>query len=90
MQFGFLEGRLIHEVIGATQETLHLIARNSSPIFIMKIDLLNPMKGCHSYFKTIIIAFGPLVGYDEMDYELHLLNVLLSIDNGVASPFFLS
>ena len=48
------------------------------------------MKGCHGYFKIFIIAFGPLVGYDEMDYELHLLNVLLTIDNGPASPFFLS
>jgi hypothetical protein len=38
-QFGFLEGRLIHEAIGSAQEALHSIKVQSLSSFVLKLDL---------------------------------------------------
>jgi hypothetical protein len=38
-QFGFLEGRKIHESIGTTQEGLHSINLSNDPVVVVKLDL---------------------------------------------------
>jgi hypothetical protein len=38
-QFGFLQGRQIHEAIGTTQEGLHSIKLSRMPTTIIKLDL---------------------------------------------------
>jgi hypothetical protein len=38
-QFGFLEGKLIHEAIGSVQEDLHSIKVQSLSSFVLKLDL---------------------------------------------------
>lgn len=38
-QFGFLDGRQIHEAIGVAQETIHSIKINKSKHAVVKIDL---------------------------------------------------
>ena len=48
-QFGFLEGRQIHEAIGVAQEMLHSIKRNKGKCMIIKIDLSK------AYDKIILI-----------------------------------
>jgi hypothetical protein len=38
-QFCFLEGYLIHDAMGTTQETFHTIKQKKIPVTIMELDL---------------------------------------------------
>ena len=38
-QFGFLDGRKIHEAVGVAQETIHSLKRSQKKGAIVKIDL---------------------------------------------------
>lgn len=90
-QFGFLEGRYIHEAIGSAQEVLHSIWQRQLPAVVMKQDLSKAFGQCNwLYLRLLLIHIG---------FDVQVVNWIMScvmsvsfavLINGAASPFFKS
>jgi hypothetical protein len=88
-QFGFLEGRQIHEAIGSAQEGLHTIKLSQSPIAVIKLDLSKAYdRVSWLYLQLLLIHLGfslPLVKWIMGCVSSTLFVVLI---NGSTSSFF--
>jgi retron-type reverse transcriptase len=90
-QFGFLEGRQIHEAIGVAQEGLHRLKTKKEKGTILKIDLSKAFDRVNcSYIRLLLTHIGfdvPFIKWIMACISLISFAVLI---NGVASPFFIS
>jgi hypothetical protein len=58
-QFGFLEGRQIHEVVGVAQECMHSIKVRNQRLMVMKVDLSKSYdRVSWLYIRLILIHLG--------------------------------
>ena len=88
-QFGFLEGRQIHEAIGVAQEGLHSLKSRSIKGAILKIDLSKAYdKVSWIYLRLLLTHLGFAINFirwimsciTTVSFAVHI--------NGAASPFF--
>eukprot|EP00253_Pinus_taeda_P006972 PITA_06972 len=90
-QFGFLEGRQIHEAIGVAQEVLHSIKQKKKKGSIVKIDLSKAYDRINwLYLRMLLTHLG--FNYSFVSWIMGCItNVSFAIlINGAASPFFKS
>jgi hypothetical protein len=90
-QFGFLEGRKIHEAIGVAQEGLHSIKTKKAKGVILKIDLSKAYDRVSWLYIRLILTH---LGFD-VPFINWIMGCISSVSfavliNGVASPFFQS
>jgi hypothetical protein len=88
-QFGFLEGRQIHEAIGVAQETLHSMKTRKTKGVVVKIDLSKAYdRVSWLYIRMLLTHLG---------FELPFINWIMScisivsfavLINGASLPFF--
>eukprot|EP00253_Pinus_taeda_P015506 PITA_15506 len=88
-QFGFLDGRQIHEAIGVAQETLHSIRQTIKKGAVLKIDLSKAYdRICWTYLRMLLTHLG---------FKLEFINWIMGcvtsvrfvvLINGAASSFF--
>jgi hypothetical protein len=58
-QFGFLEGRHIHEAVGMAQEGLHTIKVKKLKAMVVKVDLSKAYDGVsYLYLRLMLIHLG--------------------------------
>jgi hypothetical protein len=90
-QFGFLEGRQIHEAIGVAQEGLHNLKTKKEKGTILKIDLSKAFDRVNwSYIRLLLTHIGfdvPFIKWIMACISSVSFAVLI---NGAASPFFIS
>jgi hypothetical protein len=90
-QFGFLEGRQIHEAIGVAQEGLHSLRTTKAKGTILKIDLSKAFdRVSWSYIRLLLTHLGfevPFIKWIMVCISSVSFAVLI---NGAASPFFTS
>jgi hypothetical protein len=88
-QFGFLQGRQIHEAISVAQETLHSLKITKSQGAILKIDLSKAFDRVNwSYIRLLLTHLGFEVPFIKWIMAcLNLVSFALLI-NGAATPFF--
>jgi hypothetical protein len=88
-QFGFLEGRQIHEAIGVAQETLHSIKTKKLKGAVIKIDLSKAYdRVSWVYLRLLLTHLGfenPFINWVMGCLTTASFAVLI---NGAASPFF--
>jgi hypothetical protein len=90
-QFGFLEGRQIHEAIGVAQEGLHSLKTKKAKGTILKIDLSKAFDRVNwSYIRLLLTHLG-----FEVPFIKWIMACITSVSfavliNGAASPFFTS
>eukprot|EP00253_Pinus_taeda_P008165 PITA_08165 len=88
-QFGFLDGRQIHEAIGVAQETLHSIRQTIKKGAVIKIDLSKAYdRICWTYLRLLLTHLG-----FKLDFINWIMGCVTSVSfavliNGAASPFF--
>ena len=87
-QFGFLEGRLIHEAIGVAQEGLHSMKVKNIKGAIFKIDLA---KACDKVSWLYIRLLLTHLGFD-IAFIRWIMSCITTVSfsiliNGAASPF---
>jgi hypothetical protein len=88
-QFGFLEGRQIHEAIGVSQEAMHNIKTQKLKGAVLKIDLSKAYDRVSWLFLRMFLThLGFQPTFYQLGNELHLLVSFTVLINGVASPFF--
>eukprot|EP00253_Pinus_taeda_P014791 PITA_14791 len=90
-QFGFLEGRQIHEAIGVAQEVIHSIKQKKTKGSILKIDLSKAYDRINwLYLRLFLTHLG--FNYSFVSWIMGCItNVsFVVLINGVASPFFKS
>jgi hypothetical protein len=90
-QFGFLEGRQIHEAIGVAQEGLHSIKLKKLKVVVVKIDLSKAFDRVNwLYIRMLLIHLG--FGLVFVNWIMACLSsVSFSILlNGSATKFFLA
>eukprot|EP00253_Pinus_taeda_P008007 PITA_08007 len=90
-QFGFLEGRQIHEAIGVAQEFFHSIKQKKSKGSILKIDLSKAYDRINwVYLRLLLTHLG--FNYYFVSWIMGCIsNVSFAVlINGAASPFFKS
>eukprot|EP00253_Pinus_taeda_P014847 PITA_14847 len=88
-QFGFLDGRQIHEAIGVAQETIHSIRQTIKKGVVIKIDLSKAYdRICWTYLWMLLthLAF-------KLEFINWIMGCVTSVSfavliNGAASPFF--
>jgi len=88
-QFGFLEGRQIHEAIGVAQEGLHSLKTKNLRGAVMKIDLAKAYdKVSWLYLRLLLTHIG--FGNDFIRWIMSCITTVSFsvLINGAASPFF--
>ena len=88
-QFGFLQGRQIHEAIGVAQEALHsLKARNISGT-VIKLDLSKAYdRVSWLYVRMLLIHLGFDIGFVRCIMGCISMASFAVLINGATSPFF--
>eukprot|EP00253_Pinus_taeda_P034952 PITA_34952 len=90
-QFGFLDGRQIHEAIGVAQEVLHSIKQKKKKGVVLKIDLSKAYDRINwLYIRLLLTHLG--FNYSFISWIMGCItNVsFVVLINGAASPFFKS
>eukprot|EP00253_Pinus_taeda_P010711 PITA_10711 len=88
-QFGFLDGRQIHEAIGVAQETLHNIRQTIKKGAVIKIDLSKAYdRICWTYLRMLLTHLG-----FKLEFINWIMGCVTSVSfavliNGAASSFF--
>eukprot|EP00253_Pinus_taeda_P007836 PITA_07836 len=88
-QFGFLDGRQIHEAIGVAQETIHSIRQTIKKGAVIKIDLSKAYdRICWTYLWMLLTHLG-----FKLEFINWIMGCVTSVSfavliNGAASPFF--
>ena len=88
-QFGFMEGRQIHEAIGVSHEGLHSLKTKKLKGVVIKIELSKAYdRVCWLYLRMLLTHLG-----FEIDFIWWIMACISSISfvvliNGSASPFF--
>jgi hypothetical protein len=90
-QFGFLEGRQIHEAIRVAQECIHFIKVKNQRSMVMKVDL---SKACDMLIWLCIRLILIHLGFCHQ-FVVWIMSFISSISflvllNGAATPFFKS
>jgi len=88
-QFGFLEGRQIHEAIGVAQEGLHSLKMRNMKGAVLKIDLSKAYdKVSWIYLRLLLTHLG--FGVDFIRWVMSCITTVsfFVLINGVASSFF--
>eukprot|EP00253_Pinus_taeda_P034216 PITA_34216 len=88
-QFGFLEGRQIHESIGVAQEVIHSIRMKKKKGVVLKIDLSKAYDRISwLYLRMLLTHLG--FNYSFVSWIMGCItNVSFAVlINGAASPFF--
>ena len=88
-QFGFLEGRLIHEAIGVAQEGLHSMKANNIKGAIFKIDLAKAFDKVSWLYIRLWLTH---LSFD-IAFIIWVMSCITTVSfsvliNGAASPFF--
>jgi len=88
-QFGFLEGRQIHEAIGVAQEGLHSLKSKKLKGAILKIDLSKAYDKVSWLFLQMLLTH---LGF-SIDFIRWVMSCVTTVSfsvliNGAASPFF--
>jgi hypothetical protein len=88
-QFGFLEGRKIHEAIGVAQEGLHSIKTRILKGAVVKIDLSKAYdRVSWIYIRLILTHVGFEVPFINWVMSCISTTTFVVLINGEASPFF--
>eukprot|EP00253_Pinus_taeda_P014363 PITA_14363 len=90
-QFGFLDGRQIHEAIGVAQEVIHNIKQKKKKGVVLKIDLSKAYDRINwLYIRLLLTHLG--FSYSFISWIMGCIsNVSFAVlINGAASPFFKS
>lgn len=88
-QFGFLDGKQIHETIGVAQETMHDIKKSKKKGLIVKIDLSKAYdKISWLYLRLLLIHLGFCIGLINWIMGCITNVYFVVLIKGVASPFF--
>lgn len=88
-QFGFLDGRQIHEAIGVAQETIHSIRQTNKKGAVIKIDLSKAYDRISwTYLRMLLTHLG-----FKLDFINWIMGCITSVNfvvliNGAASSFF--
>lgn len=88
-QFGFLDGRKIHEAIGVAQETIHSVKLLKRKGVVVKINLSKAYDRISwTYIRLLLIHLG-----FKIDFINWVMGCISSVGfamliNGAASPFF--
>ena len=88
-QFGFLEGRQIHEAIGVAQEGLHSLKVQKQKGAVIKIDLSKAYdRVCWLYLRMLLTHLG--FCYEFVRWIMACISTVsfAVLINGAASPFF--
>lgn len=88
-QFGFLEGRQIHEAIGVAQEAMHSIKTQKLKGVVLKIDLSKVYDQVSWIFlKLLLTHLG--FGFSFINWIMSFITTVSFgvLINGAASPFF--
>ena len=89
-QFGFLEGRRIHESIGVAQEGLHSMKTKSIKGCILEIDLSKAYdKISWLYIHMLLTNLGFGIAFIRWIMSCITTVSFAVLINGVASPFFM-
>jgi len=88
-QFGFLEGRQIHEAIGVAQEGLHSLKTKKLKGAVLKIDLSKAYDKVSWLFLRLLLTH---LGFG-IDFIRWVMSCITTVSfsvliNGAASPFF--
>eukprot|EP00253_Pinus_taeda_P015079 PITA_15079 len=90
-QFGFLDGRQIHEAIGVAQETIHSIRKSNSKGAVLKIDLSKAYDRISwSYLRMLLTHLGFKVEFISWIMGCISNASFAVLINGAASQFFKS
>ena len=88
-QFGFLEGRMIHEAIGVAQEGLHSMKTKNIKGEVLKIDLEKDYdKVSWLYIRLLLTHLGFDIAFIRWAMSYISTVSFLVLINGAASPFF--
>eukprot|EP00253_Pinus_taeda_P033725 PITA_33725 len=88
-QFGFLDGRQIHEAIGVAQEVIHSVKMKKKKGVVLKIDLSKAYDRISwLYLRMLLTHVG--FSYPFVSWIMgYITNVIFAVlVNGVASSFF--
>jgi hypothetical protein len=87
-QFGFLEGRQIHEAIGVAQEGLHSLKTSREKGTIIKIDLSKSFDRVNwSYIRLLLTHLGFEVPFIKWTMACFTSVSFVVLINGATSPF---
>jgi hypothetical protein len=90
-QFGFLEGRQIHEAVGVAQEGLHSLKTTRSKGEILKIDLSKAFDRVNwTYIRLLLTHIGFHVPFIKWIMACITSVSFAVLINGATSPFFKS
>eukprot|EP00253_Pinus_taeda_P022728 PITA_22728 len=90
-QFGFLDGRKIHEAIGVAQEVIHSVKQKKKKGVILKIDLSKAYDRINwLYLRLLLTHLG--FNYTFISWIMGCISNVsfVVLINGAASPFFKS
>lgn len=86
-QFGFLQGRQIHEAIGVAQEALHSLKAKNLSGAILKLDLSKAYdKVSCLYVKMLMIHLGFDIGFMRWIMGCVSIASFAVLINGAADP----
>eukprot|EP00253_Pinus_taeda_P025314 PITA_25314 len=88
-QFGFLDGRKIHEAIGVAQETLHSVKQRNRKGAVIKIDLSKAYDRINWIYLRMLLTH---LGF-KTDFISWIMGCITNVSfavliNGAATPFF--
>eukprot|EP00253_Pinus_taeda_P004076 PITA_04076 len=90
-QFGFLDGRQIHEGIGVAQEVIHSVKQKKKKGMVLKIDLSKAYDRINwLYLRLLLTHLG--FNYSFISWIMGCISNVsfVVLINGAASPFFKS
>eukprot|EP00253_Pinus_taeda_P002838 PITA_02838 len=90
-QFGFLDGRQIHEAIGVAQEVIHSVKQKKKKGAVLKIDLSKAYDRINwLYLRLLLTHLG--FNYSFISWIMGCISNVsfVVLINGAASPFFKS
>ena len=88
-QFGFLEGRQIHEAIGVAQEGLHSLKTRKLKGAVVKIDLYKAFDWVRwLYIRMLLTHLGFYYDFIKWIMECLTTVIFIVLINGSTSPFF--